>query len=335
MDEGIRTDKGTFFIRPYEAEDEGGVLNLWEAAFGKSMSRGLFRWKWLANPYGHQIMLCVDEKGTPVAMYSGIPLRANWRGETVRFTHLMDHNSHPAYRNVLGGRTGIFVRTANAFFERFGGPHASIFIYGFPGKRHFFLGEKTLHYVPLRGGLAFLSARSSDTTFRMRAFRGKIERIDSALGDFDPLSEACRTIFPFSVLRDAAFLSWRFLKHPERKYEIWVYRSFMGRSLKAYAVLFHEPESSCIVDLFSSDGDVRFADFIARLMSAMAENGVRQLKTWLPPEHFMTKGLASGGFRIGPEPIGFIPGGRTFHEALDMDQVSNQIFYTMADGDLF
>lgn len=334
MAEGIRTDRGTFFIRPYQEEDEEGVLNLWAAAFGKTMSRDLFRWKWLDNPYGHQIMLCVEEKGTPVAMYSGIPLRANWQGETVRFTHLMDHNSHPAYRNVLGGRTGIFVHTANAFFERFGGPQASIFMYGFPGKRHFFLGEKILHYIPLRGGMVFLSARLSDKMFRTRSFRGKIERIDSALSAFDDFSHECRRAFPFSVLRDAAFLEWRFFKHPDRKYEIWGYRSLLGRRLKAYAVLYRDGETMCIVDLVSLDDGVGLLDFMARLISVVSEKEIAELKTWLPPNHFLTKGLTCGGFKIGPEPIGFIPGGRTFHDKLDMDQVSDQIFYTMADGDL-
>jgi Acetyltransferase (GNAT) domain len=334
VEKGVGTDRGTFFIRPYEEKDERGVLSLWEAAFGKSMSPALFKWKWLDNPYGHQMMLCVGEDGTPVAMYSGIPFRANWQGETVRFTHLMDHSSHPAYRSALGGRRGLFVRTAAEFFDRYGGPHGSVFMYGFPGKRHFFLGEKLLQYVPLRGGMTFMSARPSDVAFQMRSFKGRIEAFDSVSGAFDVLSEACRSAYPFSVLRDAAFLNWRFLKHPERRYEIWGYRPFLGRTLKAYAVLFHEPESSCIVDLFSLDADVRLADFIARLVNAMAENGAQELKTWLPPDHFLTKGLVSGGFRTGPEPIGFIPGGRTFHDKLGMDQVSDQIFYTMADGDL-
>jgi hypothetical protein len=334
MEKVISTDRGTFLIRSYENGDESGVLNLWEAAFGKPMPRNLFRWKWQDNPYGHQIMLCVSEDGCPVAMYSGIPYKANWEGETVRFTHLMDHSSHPAYRSALGGRRGLFVRTAAEFFDRYGGPHGSIFMYGFPGRRHFFLGQKLLQYVPLRGAMAFMSARPADMTFRVGLFKGRIEVVDSVSRAFDGLAEACRGVYPFSVLRDAVFLNWRFMKHPERKYEIWAYRSFLGGALKAYVVLFHEPGSSTMVDLISLDDGDGLKDFVARLMKAMAERGVGELKTWLPPDHFLSKGLVSGGFRIGSEPIGFTPGGRTFHDKLDMAQVSDQIFYTMADGDL-
>lgn len=108
----------------------------------------------------------------------------------------------------------------------------------------------------------------------------------------------------------------------------------MGRAIKAYAVFFHEPDSTCIVDLVSPDAGDGLKDFLARLMKTMRDRGVRELKTWLPPDHFLSKALTSGGFRVGSEPIGFIPGGRTFHPDLNIALVSEQIYYNMADGDL-
>jgi len=331
----IPTDQGRFFIRPCEEADEEKVLSLWRAAFLKPMDPALWRWKWRENPYGRQMMLCIGEDGTPAAMYSGIPYRANHHGREVRFTHLMDHCSHPEYRSVLGGKKGLFVRTAAAFFDRYGGPWASVFMYGFPGKRHFRLGQKLLRYEPLRGGTTYLAAPPSQWTFRSKAFGGRIRPVDTLSDAFDAFFAACRARYPLTVIRDAEFLHWRFRRHPRRKYEIWTHHPLLGMSMNAYAVLYHEPQSSCIVDILCPGPGNRFQDFMARLRRVLMERGVSRVNVWLPPSHFLTPALVSGGFRGAPEPFGFIPGGRTFHSTLNMGRMSEDLFYTMGDGDLF
>ncbi|MBE9571228.1 MAG: GNAT family N-acetyltransferase [Proteobacteria bacterium] len=335
MERIIETVHGRFVIRLYQAEDEKGVLSLWKAAFDKEMTLRLWRWKYLEDPYGHQIILCVSDTGVPVAIYSGIPYRANWRGETVRFTHLMDNSSHPAYRSALSGRTGLFVRTANAFYDHYGRPHALLFTYGFPGKRHFMLGEKLFKYRAFPDGVSFMVASTADLPRKIVPFYGKIERVMTIDSSFDHLWEACRCDYPLSVIRDAAFVGWRFMDHPEREYELWGYRSYLKKEWKAYAVFSAEDKKIRLIDMLAPSSSRLVCDFLGRMGAEFANRGIEMMETWFPAGHFLSKYAVSAGFVPFPEPLGIIPTARIFDHSPPFSWMAENIFFTMADGDLF
>jgi len=326
----IETEQGRFIVRPYRPEDETGVLSLWKAAFGKDMSPVLWRWKYLENPYNLQIALCVNEDGKVLVMYGGIPYRVHWGGETVCVTHLADIMSHPVCRG-----TGLFVRAGTAFFDLFAGPEATIFYYGFPGQFHFDIGEKYLEYTALKGGVGFLTARTRDLAPKVTRFGCQIEQISDIDNSFDHLWERCRANYPFALIRDSAFLRWRFSKHPLRKYELWGYRPYLKKGWKAYAVVAIEGEKARIVDIFGPPSGKTVSAFLARLGAQFAERGIEKVETWLPGNHFLTKAAISAGFRPSEEPLGIILTGRSFHPSLSLDWASENLYYSMADGDLF
>jgi len=325
----IETKGGRFIVRSYRPEDEAGVLSLWKAAFEKELSPALWRWKYLENPYKLQIALCVSEDGTILVMYGGIPYRANWKGKTVCVTHLADIMSHPVCRG-----TGLFARTGAAFFDLFAGPEATIFYYGFPGKFHFDIGEKYLEYTALKGGVGFLAARTEDLASRLTRFGGQISQITNIGNSFDHLWKRCRDNHPFALIRDADFLRWRFFKHPLRKYELWGYRPYLQKGLKAYAVFSLEDEKARLVDMLAPFSYRAIGDFLGRLGAQFAERGIEEVETWLPGNHFFASAAISAGFRHSQEPFGFIPTGRSFHPSLSLDWASENIYYSMADGDL-
>ncbi len=325
----IETERGRFLIRSYRPEDEAGVLSLWKAAFEKEISPALWRWKYLENPYNLQIALCVNEDGTILVMYGGIPYRTNWKGKTVCVTHLADIMSHPVCRG-----TGLFVRAGAAFFDLFAGPEATIFYYGFPGKFHFDIGEKYLEYTALKGGVGFLTARTAHLASRVTRFGGQIEQISDIDNSFDRLWKRCRDNYPFALVRDADFLRWRFFKHPLRKYELWGYRSYFKKGLKAYAVFAIEGEKARMVDLFGPPSEKTVTAFLTRLGAQFAERGIERVETWLPGNHFLTRAAISAGFKPLEEPLGIILTGRSFHPALSLEWASANIYYSMADGDL-
>ena len=335
MEKAVETRRGRFLIRPYRVEDEKGVLSLWQAAFGKEINLRLWRWKYLDNPYGHQIMLCISEAGAPVAMYSGIPYKANWQGKTVRITHLMDNASHPDYRSAIGGRTGLFVRTADAFFDEYGGPHASVFIYGFPGRRHSLLGKRVLKYVAFPDGLCFMRASTTDLARKVLPFHGKIERITIIDDSLNCLAEEYRPHFPFAVIRDAAFLGWRFMEHPEKDYEVWAYRSYLKKALKCYAVFFFEGKKACLVDILAPPSNRVVKDFLGRIGKVFAGRGIEHVESWLPGGHSLISAGMAAGFVPFQEPFGIMPCARIFHPSLSFDWAFENMFCSMADGDLF
>lgn len=317
-------------VRPYKPEDETGVLALWEAAFEKVMPSSLWRWKYLESPYPVQIAVCLDENGEVVVVYGGIPYRANWKGRKIFITHLADIMSHPDYR-----RSGLFVKMGSVFFEFFAGPQLTPFYYGFPGKVHFEIGKKYLLYQALEGGVGHFSANTDPLAQRKAQMGWRIEKMTRGDELLDSLWKRVQKFYPFAVIRDASFFQWRFFARPGKRYECYGYRSFMGREWKGYVVFDLQDHHATLVDLLMPPSQSLVSDFLGRVSHQLSLEGVKTMAIWLPAEHFLVPLLLSAGFVSAPEPLGFVPTGRSFDPALELEWVGKNLYYTMADGDLF
>jgi len=330
MEQRIVLETGEFRFREYRRDDEAKVLALWKLAFGKDLSVSVWRWKYADNPFGHRILLCVDSgENLAVVMYAGAPYRANWRGRTVEIVQLMDIMSHPDYR-----KTGLFVKSADAFFELFAGGD-SVLYYGIPSEHHFNIGNKYLHYSELESGVSFLSCAPHELRRAGRMLGGVVDEVGSTDERFDRLWERQRRHYPFAVIRDAAFLRWRFLGHPEKDYSIYTYRARLTRELRGFAVIAYDGETARLVDILMPPGQRQIVDFLGRLAGIVADRGGARFETWLPRKHFLTIGLQASGWVHEKEPVGIVPTARSFDEELTIPWVSENLFYTMADSDLF
>jgi len=69
----IITKNGTFILRPYTDSDMESVIELWETAFNNKIDKKIWEWKYHHNPFGRQIILCLNSNGKPIAMYGGTP----------------------------------------------------------------------------------------------------------------------------------------------------------------------------------------------------------------------------------------------------------------------
>jgi len=322
-------DRGAFVIRPYQPEDEGRVLSLWKTAFHKEMPDALWRWKYSENPFGYRILLCVNDDGDPVVMYGGIPYQANWKGKQVEITNLMDIMSHPDYR-----KTGLFIQTGNAFFDTFCGPDQSVLLYGFPGKYHFEIGQKYLTYLKLTADVVYLSVETGRLAPSITQPPGYLEPVNDIDETFDRLWEICRGGYPLAIIRNAAFLRWRYGNHPLKRYEIWKYRTRQTGATDAYAVLSIAGGKAVLSDMLAPPSGVNLSDFFGVLGKMLSERGLSTLETWLPGGHFLTHAALSSGFQPYSEPTGIIPTLRIFDPLLTFEWACNHLYYSMADGDL-
>ncbi len=333
MEKTIETHSGKFMLRPYRNEDETSVIALWELAFNQKMNPAIWRWKFHDNPFGRQMMLCLNESGEPVAMYAGIPFTANWNGKSIRMTQLIDNMSHPGYRQVISGRKGLFVETSKYFFELYGGKQASVYHYGFPGIKHFKLGKIFLEYGVVGDGGVYLESDLKKVEKPGIMYFGKVEKNDHFNIRFDDLWENNKVHYPFAVCRNRTFLTWRFSHHPINKYQIYSYKTANG-NLKCYLVLLIQGSSASIVDIFSGLDENPFKWLIYKVKNELSNSGVGMVNIWLPKDHFMPSMLDKMGFIQKHEPLGVVPTGRCFDQALDFEFTARNIFYTMADGDL-
>lgn len=322
----IEVPAGRFPARPYRPDDEERVLELWRIAFGKELPVEIWRWKYARNPFGSRILLCLDEAGdAAIVMYSGVPFRTNWNGREVEMVQLMDIMSHPDHR-----KTGLFVKTAEAFFDCFAGGE-SVLYYGIPGLYHFEIGAKYLAYSRLDSDVAFFQA---DPAQVVGSGRGRLCDEGTPGRAFDALWDEQAANYPLAVVRNSAFLRWRFNDHPHRRYTIYGWRTGLLGRLRAWAVVGVEDASARIADLLLPPDPTLSAGFLGRVARALSKQGVQRLETWIPGGHFAAEGLQAAGFVQSPEPLGIVPTARSFDDNLEIPWVSANLYYTMADADL-
>ncbi|MBI5591129.1 MAG: GNAT family N-acetyltransferase [Deltaproteobacteria bacterium] len=329
MEKITLTGRGTFVIRPYQPEDEGRVLSLWKTAFQKEMPEPLWRWKYSENPFGYRILLCVNEAGDPVVMYGGIPYQANWKGQHVEITNLMDIMSHPDYR-----KTGLFIQTGNAFFDTFCGPDKSVLLYGFPGKYHFEIGQKYMAYLKLKTDVVYLRAETAHLAPSITQSPGYLELVRDIDESFDRLWEICKGSYPLAIIRNAAFIRWRYGNHPLKRYEIWRYQAGQQGAMDAYVVLSIADGKAVLSDILAPPSGFNLSNVFGLLGKMLSDRDISTLETWLPGGHVMMHAALSSGFNVYPEPTGIIPTIRIFDPSLAFEWACDHLYYSMADGDL-
>ncbi len=330
----IKAKENTYYLRPYNENDEDKVIELWEAAFNTKMDSRMWRWKYLDNPFGKQIMLCFTDKGLPIAMYSGIPFTANLNGINIKMTQLIDNLSHPDYRQATSGRKGLFIQNGEHFVDVYTGQNTSMFLYGFPGQRAYRLGKVFLQYTKLSDGGAYLYADVRKLKGNRLPVLGSVKKTSSATIEFDKLWEDAKSYYPFSVKRNQMFIQWRFFEHPINKYTIYAYRD-RSENMLAYVVINIKDSMATIVDVFALPQKIVLRALLKRIKNELLSDGVSSIQVWLPKKHFITKYLIQSGFELKDEPTGITPTGRSFDKMLDIEFAKHKIFYTMGDGDLF
>lgn len=334
MEKTLVTKTGTFIIRPYTEDDEEKVMDLWEAAFLHKIDKKVWRWKFSNATFDRQIMLSVNEEGLPVAMYAGIAFDANYKGTDIKMTQLIDNMTHPDYRQSTSGRKGLFVQTGEYFFKKYANKSNSILQYGFPGKIAYRLGKLLLKYTSIDDYGAYLSAEVKNIKPSSFLNFGYVQKVDSASSGFDHLWESAKIHYPLLVKRNRAFIQWRFFENPIHKYTIYTYKNFMGKIL-AYVVLSIKGDVATIVDIFSIPRRNAVQSIIKKIKADLLLMNISGLQVWMPRHHFNTEYLIQMGFEVKEEPLGITPVCRSFDPSLEFEYAKQNIYYTMADGDLF
>ena len=327
---------GKYELRPYRPGDESGILNLWKVAFNDHMSLERFTWKYLDNPYEQTMMLCVDDNGEVVTFYGGIPYRFQYRDRQVKGVQLMDIMSHPDHRE-----NKVFAKTAFQFISHFCTPNRLAFMYGFPGAHHFAIGQRLLNYRKTASA-AYLTANIPEAVSRLSPDVSAGDMTMRSISEhdldkFDPgkLWSGLSHAYPFSLIRDARFLQWRFFRHPEKTYRVYTFTNKNTYEISGYAVLSFLPEKAVLVDFAAKDSFGLFQQIMLSLMEMLLEKEIHTLATWLPNNHFLADWSRQSGWHQCDEPTGIIPTVALFDHSPSLDWITPNIYYTMADADLF
>lgn len=242
-------------IRDYEIGDETAIVEIFERVFKKTMgpseSVEHWRWEYADNPVGPMTIKLIWDDERLVGQYAVSP-RKIWSCGQERLAALsLDTMTDPDY-----GRQGIFSGSAEGCYETMTQRNFS-FVYGFPNANSIGGFERRLAWkivmktpvlvkaldvgeliasklgVPLLGGAL---APASRLLLRAPGFANRVRsqiatRLDGALAEeptvrefesfggwADELWLRCREQHQIWVIRDRAFLSWRYDRRPESTY---------------------------------------------------------------------------------------------------------------------
>lgn len=226
---------GKYEIRSYRSGDERAILATFQRVFVEGhpgmRPRSSADWKWIYadNPAGMRVWLAVD--GDVVAAhYASQPSKARVDGETRIFAQIIDSMVHPDYRRGLK-RPGLFIETAQRMLAETCGPDKDLVTYGWPTQQAWRAGMGYLDYEMVRRESVLVRPCGAGPRERPAGV-ATLPAFDRRVAD---LYQRCAVDWKASTIRDATYLAWRVLGHPERPYRV-LAREDEGGALLGYAI---------------------------------------------------------------------------------------------------
>lgn len=335
-------------VRPWRPGDEVAIRALFREEFGRERTAAHWKWKFLDNPCGGPFIALAWHRERPQLVGHQVlmpfPLCAGGRRRLAG--HSLDLVVHHDFR-----RQGIHEVTgqcAEGYLRAKGGealvafPNAASYA-GFVRSRGWkHILEPTLwkRRFGLRGklerrlGAAFL-ASALDAAFRLgseRALRAErarastaapgweVEHLDRLPEGLDALWERARARVRLSVWKDREYLSWRYERHPEQRFEYHVLRR--DGALEGLAVTGIRDRIALLCEMLVPGRDEAGGRLLA------LETCVRAAATGADEAHFLGHddgwfGRVLAGFTPTPAPANVFVG-----RAIDDESLTGE----MADG---
>lgn len=327
----------SFTLRRHQASDTANAVELYRLCFQVDRSQAVWEWKCRDTPANPQVPFHVAEaEAGLMGLYPTRTARMQLN-ETVRLVpQCHDVCIHPNWR---GGRIVRALLEANeAIWPQAGVP----FAYGFPTEAHRKFGARTMGYKemfpllvwrrPLTRGLRLQAAlrhewarrivyaagalwRDIAAERRPKVPRGDIRVAPLAAFDdrVDQLWERVRTQVRFAVVRDAAYLRWRYLDAPGQHFQI--LGATRDDRLEGYCVFrdgLTRPEgctAGAVMDLVSANPETAYT-LLEHSMARMRAARCGYALALAHPDSPIGSILATAGFEPDPgqEPIILITG---------------------------
>ena len=258
-------------LRPYRPGDESAIRELFQRTYAREMSEAYWRWRFAESPGGHAFVELAWAGDTLAGHYAVTQLGMLVEGAMVRTGLSGTTMTHPEYR----GR-GLFVDLARSTYVRMA-EQGLDYVWGFPNTnshRGFIerLDWFDIHEVPtLEGPVGALPVPPERPQ--------EVEEIERATSEVDALWERVRASAAVSVIRDAAYVNWRFADNPSASYRLFVHRGASG--CDGLAVTKRYGDALQVVEMLCDDeSDVGLTLVEEALRSARAQ-GAARINLWL------------------------------------------------------
>jgi hypothetical protein len=254
---------------------------LFQAAFGQTMEFPLWQWKY---GEGRGCSVAAYRDGRLVAHYGGSRRLIAAFGQPKVALQVCDAMVHPKERAVMTKRGAMFQITAT-FLEIYQCLQGVPLAFGFPNRRAIGLGETLGLYAEV-GAMNEVrwpaSSRRSHLSIRARPFRPDVQRDNGVL---DRLWSLMARDLRDSVLvvRDSAYVRYRYTGHPTRRYQVLVIWSM--RTFRSLGVLILRSEGEA-VELLDVIAPLKWIPTLIDEARALAARWGKQfLYCWITRQH--------------------------------------------------
>ena len=327
-------------IRPPHSEikktdlyrDANALIEIGRKSLEAEWSKDFLVWKYLSNPAGTYYSHCAEIGDIPVGFYSDIPVWLSLNGQLKTGAQAVD-----AVVALDVRRYGLFVKIAKRNYKQMDQENI-LLDYAFPNpvseagfiKR---LGWTSVGRVPRYIRLLDASALSDkDQNSRIKAWASRalsasiyaftawsgpaqgagIQVRDVSIFDerFDRLWQQAARDFPIAVVRNTAYLNWRYIQNPLQHYQALI--AERGADLAGFCTISYRDRkisrSAALTELLVAPGDVQAGLVLLDEASRCARQaGSTQIQCWMLPNHnFYVSLLKRSGFLFWPNH--FLPG---------------------------
>lgn len=223
----------------------------------------------------------------------------------------------PAARGHLGSKN-LYTQMIRQFFDRLSSQFPNALAYGFPGERPFKLGR----YAGVYGCIEIAQEIQLSPEGASRWTRVKPVPLVSA--DLDKIWHRLKGQYDLCLVRDSAYVRWRYAEHPTRNYERVSLTSW--GEVFGWAILQRQADKTQIIDVFCDRK--RLPDLLACLSLWIQKQDKPPAVIWLPRAH-------SGQIRGKTDATPVYSTNMVRGFLLPTEAVRKELYYTMGDLDIF
>lgn len=314
-----QTRNEVYHIRDLRPGDEAAIVALFGTVFGKPLTESEWWWKYTGTgTMPPPVQLAFDTTGKLIGHAGAIPLKG-WRyGQPVPFFQICDVMVHPAARGQLGGRN-LFTLLVRKLLGNLAERYPNVFAYGFPGRRPFRLGEYTRVYGEVEQALTI--HRPVRQHMLPVLYTKPLAWSDARL---DRLWARLAPRFTLALVRDQAYLHWRYAANPFRSYNL--LGLHLAGHLLGWAVTRREDKQLRVIDLLIARRWLKLA--LMGLDRAATDFECVETDFWLPSGW---REAASGR----TEPTGVVVANMVWKLPVTTEEAHRALYYTMGDLDIF
>jgi hypothetical protein len=346
-----RAPAADWTIRAFRSGDERALTALFGRVFGRAISEEHYRWK-LRQPATpvENVWLAIDGNA-PIFHYAGIPTRYRLPGGEALAMVSVDTMTAPEFQrrgllSAVGRRVYDTWRTAGVAFviglpnERWGSragalgwePLFDLQWLARPLRPEAILARRLR--MPLLARLTPIGAVWNALWRLRRDSAVRVRPVERAGSEFDQLWRRCGADAAVSVVRDAAWVNWRYLDAPALGYHVLLAeRDGQPVGYAAYRVEAHAAGvAGFVAELFAASADAParrtlIAETLAALRAAGADNAV----TLAVPGSPLERDLRGAGFLYSRGAFGvqIVP----LDPALPLDLLRDPQSWNLAGGD--